>query len=210
MKDSQQEIEELRLEIASLTRGNETLHKLINEQLAEISILKSGGCARNKGATQFCAEAVEIGEKLGAMQRHVNLCRNIVKCPDDETLAVCLEDQQARIGRLILERDRWQEKAEEKIALRREIETALGIETGDTNDEALAKGLKALRHMVHLDDPVVTGLVDILERIDAAGRDHGSDPLTGEACGCESCENYFAISKALSAYEARVKEVSRE
>jgi hypothetical protein len=63
--------------------------------------------------------------------------------------------------------------------------------------------------MVRIDDPVVTGLVDTLEKIDASGRNHGNDPLTGEACGCESCENYFAIEKALSAYEARVKEVGK-
>ena len=154
--DAQQDvIKELQLEIASLTRGNETLHKLIDEQLTEIANLKAGGCARNQGSTQFCAEAVEVGEKLGTMQRHVELCRQIVKCPDDETLA------------------EW------------------------------------LKGFIRIDDPVVTGLVDVLVLVESHGRNHGSDPLTGEACGCESCENYFAINKALSAYEARVKEVGK-
>jgi len=73
-------------------------------------------------------------------------------------------------------------------------------------DEVLAEWLKGF---IRIDDPVVTGLVDTLEKIDASGRNHGNDPLTGEACGCESCENYFAIEKALSAYEARVKEVGK-
>ena len=67
--------------------------------------------------------------------------------------------------------------------------------------------MEAMRHMIHLDDPVVAGLVDVLVLVESHGRNHGSDPLTGEACGCESCENYFAINKALSAYEARVKSI---
>jgi hypothetical protein len=42
MKDAQQEIiDELRMEIASLNKGNETLHKLMDEQLEEITILKA-------------------------------------------------------------------------------------------------------------------------------------------------------------------------
>lgn len=97
-----------------------------------------------------------LRNKIGALDRHMNACRKISKCPDDDTLAV------------------W------------------------------------LKGCVRLDDPVVTGLVDTLEKIDASGRNHGSDPLTGEACGCESCENYFAIEKALSAYDARVKSVESE
>lgn len=62
-----------------------------------------------------------------------------------------IEEQNRRIIQLLIERDLWQAKAEEKIALRREIETALGIETVDTNDEALAKGVKALRQRDRLD-----------------------------------------------------------
>ena len=61
-----------------------------------------------------------------------------------------IEEQNRRILQLLIERDRWKAKAEEKIALRREIESVLGIQTGDTNDEALMKGVKALRQMVRL------------------------------------------------------------
>lgn len=127
--------------------------RIIQELRSEIARLQAGGCSRNQSTTQFCAEAVEVGEKLGAMRMHVERCRQIVKCPDDETLA------------------EW------------------------------------LKGFVRLDDPVVTGLVDVLVLVESHGRNHGSDPLTGEACGCESCENYFAINKALSAYEARVKSI---
>ena len=146
--DAQQDvIQELRLEIASLTRGNETMHKLMDEQLAEIANLKAGGCARNQGSTQFCAEAVEVGEKLGAMQRHVELCRQIVKCPDDETLA------------------EW------------------------------------LKGFVRLDDPVLVELVGWMTY--AAEHRKRCEWWNAQPCDC-------GYSKALSAYEARVKEVSSE
>jgi len=65
------------------------------------------------------------------------------------------------------------------------------------------------KNYIRLDDPVVTGLVDALEGVVSSGRNHGNDPITREPCGCEDCENYFAIDKALSAYEARVKEVEK-
>ena len=138
-------IKELRLEIASLTRGNETLHKLIDEQLAEIANLKAGGCARNQGSTQFCAEAVDVGEKLGAMQRHVELCRQIVKCPDDETLA------------------EW------------------------------------LKGFVRLDDPVVTGSVEALNRLVLIYESEYDEPPMRPGW----------LRNPLSAYEARVKEVGK-
>lgn len=69
IKELNDQIDELRLEIASLTRGNETLHKLIHEQLTEIAHLKAGGCARNQGSTQFCAEAVQLQEQMRHMVR---------------------------------------------------------------------------------------------------------------------------------------------
>lgn len=76
--------------------------------------------------------------------------------------------------------------------------------------ETIVELRNRMRHMVRLDDPVVTRLVDVLVLVESHGRNHGSDPLTGEACGCESCENYFAIKKALSAYEARVKQTQNK
>ena len=144
--DAQQDvIQELRLEIASLTRGNETLHKLMEEQLTEIANLKAGGCARNQGSTQFCAEAVDVGEKLGAMQRHVELCRQIVKCPDDETLA------------------EW------------------------------------LKGFVRLDEPVVTGLVEALNRLVLIYESEYDEPPMRPGW----------LRNPLSAYEARVKDVGK-
>ncbi len=113
--------------------------QIIQELRAAVARIQSGGCARDQSTTQFCAEAVEVGEKLGAMRMHVERCRQIVKCPDDETLA------------------EW------------------------------------LKGSVRLDDPVVAGLVDSLRQSTAF---HFVMPQ-------------HAI-KSISAYEARVKEVSGE
>ena len=57
-----------------------------------------------------------------------------------------------------------------------------------------------MRHMVRLDDPVVTGLVEA-----AKAASHGNYPALGQRH-----ESNRLCQKALSAYEARVKEVSRE
>jgi hypothetical protein len=65
--------------------------QIIQELRAALARIQSGGCARDQSTTQFCAEAVEVGEKLGAMRMHVERCRQIVKCPDDETLAEWLK-----------------------------------------------------------------------------------------------------------------------
>jgi len=77
--------------IAGYRKAKDAQQQIIQELRAEISSLQSGGCARDQSTTQFCAEAVEVGEKLGAMRRHVERCRQIVKCPDDETLAEWLK-----------------------------------------------------------------------------------------------------------------------
>ena len=122
--------------ITGYSKATDAQQRIIQELRAEISSLKAGGCARDQSTTQFCAEAVRVEEKLGAMQRHVELCRQIVKCPDDEVLA------------------EW------------------------------------LNGFVRLDDPVVTGLVQIVRAYNEVLPD--SDAVD-----------------ALSAYEARVKEVGK-
>jgi uncharacterized protein YaaN involved in tellurite resistance len=59
--DAQQDvIEELRLQIASLTRGNETLHKLIHEQLDEISILREQIESRDRLEKQLTAHKAAL------------------------------------------------------------------------------------------------------------------------------------------------------
>ena len=139
--------------IAGYRKATDAQQDVIRGLLAEIDRLQAGGCARNQGSTQFCAEAVMVEEKFGAMQRHVELCRQIVKCPDDETLA------------------EW------------------------------------LKGSVRLDDPVVTGLVEALRYVFHERLPLGntvSDHLFEENLG-----RWESINEALSAYEARVKEVGK-
>ena len=59
-----------------------------------------------------------------------------------------IEGARLRNISLIIERDRWKAKAEEKIALRREIEHLLGVDSSMTSDEALQAGLEAI-HKLH-------------------------------------------------------------
>ena len=39
-----------------------------DEALAEVARLKSGGCARDQRTTQFCAEAVELQERVKRLE----------------------------------------------------------------------------------------------------------------------------------------------
>lgn len=59
-----------------------------------------------------------------------------------------IEDSRLRNISLILERDRWKAKAEEKIAIRREIEHLLGVDAEMTNSESLQAGLESI-HKLH-------------------------------------------------------------
>lgn len=56
-------------------------------------------------------------------------------------------------------------------------------------------GCELDKNYIRIDDPVVTGLVEALRNFEQT---------------CYSRDNYLQAHKALSAYEARVKEVSRE
>lgn len=49
---------------------------------------------------------------------------------------------------LILERDRYKTKADERIALRREVELLLGMESKEASEEQFVKGLNRLRKTI--------------------------------------------------------------
>lgn len=73
---------------------------------------------------------------------------------------------------------------------------ARGLITFDQYVEHLEIMISELdKNYIRLDDPVVTGLVEALRNFEQT---------------CYSRDNYLQAHKALSAYEARVKEVSRE
>lgn len=91
---------------------------------------------------------LERSNKAGAAtQRHMNLCRDITKCPDDETLAV------------------WLEKRAEDLTA---IKESIASDAEETNnlwaaaEYARKKLEKEPSTRVRLDDPVVKGLVEAL------------------------------------------------
>jgi hypothetical protein len=58
------------------------------------------------------------------------------------------DESRNRAIAVILERDRWKMLAEEKVAMRRELEELLGVAEGPTCDEQFFKGLYALRQLI--------------------------------------------------------------
>jgi hypothetical protein len=59
-----------------------------------------------------------------------------------------VEEDRKRILSLLIERDRYKFEAEQKWAMRRELEELLGIDNGAPGDEQFKKGLKALKELV--------------------------------------------------------------
>jgi hypothetical protein len=54
----------------------------------------------------------------------------------------------ADMMRIIIERERWRVKAEEKWAMRKELEDVLGVESAPASDEQFQKGLNRLREVL--------------------------------------------------------------
>lgn len=51
-------------ELKRIVEHARTLERELNAANAELARLRAGGCARNQKTTQFCAEAVELQDKL--------------------------------------------------------------------------------------------------------------------------------------------------
>lgn len=102
-----------------------TLERELAAANAEIARLKAGGCARDQRTTQFCAEAVDLAQKLDAAN--------------------------ARIRVLISERDTARMQAECNYKLREEFVGLLGtddIERGVEVVKALKSKLDYLQHWI--------------------------------------------------------------
>ena len=95
-----------------------------------------------------------------------------------------IEEQNSRILQLLIECEKWKAIAEQKIAIRREIEAALGIETGDTNDEAKADDA--------LNTRILTQHTEQIAELHEERREL-EEQLTAHKAALEKCE------KALSA-----------
>jgi hypothetical protein len=58
------------------------------------------------------------------------------------------DESRADKMRIIIERERWRVKAEEKWAMRKELEEVLGVESAPASDEQFQKGLNRLREVL--------------------------------------------------------------
>ena len=58
------------------------------------------------------------------------------------------DDARERHTQTIIEKDRWQAMAEQKWGLRREVESLLGVESGECSDAQFAKGVDQLRKVI--------------------------------------------------------------
>jgi seryl-tRNA synthetase len=67
---------------------------------------------------------------------------------DNQRLRERYEEDRKRIFDLLMERDRYKFQAEQKWAMRRELEELLGIDPGAPGDEQFKKGLKKLKELV--------------------------------------------------------------
>jgi hypothetical protein len=67
---------------------------------------------------------------------------------DNQRLRERYEEDRKRIFNLLMERDRYKFQAEQKWAMRRELEELLGIDNAAPGDEQFKKGLKRLKELV--------------------------------------------------------------
>lgn len=58
------------------------------------------------------------------------------------------DDYMERCRTALSERDSWRMRAEQKYAMRRELEELLGVDQKDASDEQFQKGLDAIKNMI--------------------------------------------------------------
>jgi hypothetical protein len=85
----------------------------------------------------------QISEKNELLERQRNKGIETISALAEE-----LDESRQRNIALILERDMWRAKAEEKIALRRELEALLGMDSMPASDEQFQKGIQCLRSII--------------------------------------------------------------
>ncbi len=65
------------------------------------------------------------------------------------------EDYMERCRTALSERDSWRMRAEQKYAMRRELEELLGVDQKDASDEQFQKGLDAIKNMIRERDEAI-------------------------------------------------------
>lgn len=83
---------------------------------------------------------------------------------------------QQNLRAAILERERWKMQAEQKWAMRRELEELLGVESAPACDEQFAKGINALRDLIQERDALQKALALIAEDSEAWLRSESDEP----------------------------------
>jgi hypothetical protein len=58
------------------------------------------------------------------------------------------DDYMQRFRNALSERDSWRMRAEQKYAMRRELEELLGVDRNDASDEQFQKGLDSLKNII--------------------------------------------------------------
>jgi hypothetical protein len=87
------------------------------------------------------------------------------------------DDYMERFRIAISERDSWRMRAEQKYAMRRELEELLGVDRNDASDEQFQKGLDAIKNIIRERDEareVASGLAVQEERVEEAQKELSS------------------------------------
>ena len=94
-----------------------------------------------------------------------DLASRIAKLPNLERER---DDYMERCRTALSERDSWRMRAEQKYAMRRELEELLGVDQKDASDEQFKKGLDAIKNIISERDEAREDLENMQEQRDLA------------------------------------------
>jgi hypothetical protein len=98
------------------------------------AVLDAGGQMKDTPETQEAVERWNQG-KINAFDEMARLERE-------------RDDYMERCRFALSERDSWRMRAEQKYAMRRELEELLGVDRNDASDEQFQKGLDAIKNII--------------------------------------------------------------
>ena len=88
------------------------------------------------------------------------------------------DDYMQRFRIALSERDSWKMRADQKYAMRRELEELLGVDRNDASDEQFQKGLDAIKNIIGERDEAQATLTDIHRWIERNHPDGFIDSMT--------------------------------
>jgi hypothetical protein len=74
------------------------------------------------------------------------------------------DDYMQRFRIALSERDSWKMRADQKYAMRRELEELLGVDRNDASDEQFQKGLDAIKNIIAERDEAREAIIATLEQ----------------------------------------------